>query len=88
MGDHEMHVQVIDEKVTALSNALAKLGKGTSLAELIKVIRFPGYTTPAELAFTLAILEGMAAHVSALAKMEQDLLAASKQVIAKGQMAA
>jgi hypothetical protein len=30
----------------------------------------------------------MAAHVSALAKMEQDLLAASKQVIEQGQMAA
>ena len=33
MGDHEMHVRVIDEKVTALSNALAKLGKGTSLSD-------------------------------------------------------
>jgi len=30
-----------------------ELGKGTSLSELITVIRFPGYTTPAEFAFTL-----------------------------------
>jgi hypothetical protein len=88
MGDHEMHVRVIDEKVTALSNALAELGKGTSLSELITVIRFPGYTTPAEFAFTLAIVDSMAAHVSALAKLEQDLLAASRQVIEQGQMAA
>jgi hypothetical protein len=88
MGDHEMHVRVIDEKVTALSNALAELGKGTSLSELITVIRFLGYTTPAEFAFTLAIVDSMAAHVSALAKLEQDLLAASRQVIEQGQMAA
>ena len=88
MSDHDSHVRQIDAKVTALSDALAHLGKGTSLRELLKIIRFPGYTTPAELAFTIAMLEGMEAQVRTLAKMENDLLAASKLVVQAGQKAA
>jgi len=89
MSDHDSHVRQIDAKVTALSDALAHhLGKGTSLRELLKIIRFPGYTTPAELAFTIAMLEGMEAQVRTLAKMENDLLAASKLVVQGGQKAA
>ena len=76
MSDHDLHVSVVDKKVTALSNALADLGRGTSLRELLKIIRFPGYTTPAEFALTLAIVDVMAAQVSAMAKLENDLLAA------------
>ena len=45
MSDHDLHVRVVDEKVTAPSKALADLGRGTSLRELLKIIRFPGYTT-------------------------------------------
>jgi hypothetical protein len=88
MSDHDMHVRVVTEKVTALSDALAKLGRGTSLRELLKIIRFPGYTTPAEFALTIAILDGMASQVSALAKMEMDLLAGSKQIVEQGRKAA
>jgi hypothetical protein len=83
MSDHAKHVRVVDEKVTALSKALADLGRGTSLLELLKIIRFPGYTTPAEFALTVATLDAMTTHVSALARMEKDLLAASKQIVEK-----
>jgi len=31
--------------VTELSNALATLGRGTTLPELLKLIHFPGYNT-------------------------------------------
>jgi hypothetical protein len=88
MSDHDMHVRVVTEKVTALSDALAKLGRGTSLRELLKIIRFPGYTTPAELALTIAILDGMTSQVSALAKMETDLLAGSKRIVEQAKKAA
>jgi hypothetical protein len=88
MSDHDSHVRQIDKKVTALSDALAHLGQGTSLKELLRIIRFPGYTTPAELAFTMAILDGMEAQVRTLAKMETELLAASKLVVQGGQKAA
>jgi hypothetical protein len=88
MPDQNPHVRMIDEKVTALSDALAHLGRGTSMQELLKIIRFPGYTTPAELAFTLAILESMIAHAAALTTLQTNLLAASKQVVAKATAAA
>jgi hypothetical protein len=56
--------------------------------ELLRIIRFPGYTTPAEFAFTVAMVDSMAAQVSVLARQEQDLLAAGKQVVAKASVAA
>ena len=49
MAGGHIHVETVEKKVTALSNALATLGRGTTLAELLKIIYFPGYTTPAEL---------------------------------------
>jgi cephalosporin hydroxylase len=80
----DTHIRELDKKITALSDALAHLGKGTSLIELLKIIRFPGYTTPAEFALTIAILDSMHAHTNALAKLETQLLGASKLVIQKG----
>ena len=73
----------MNEKVTALSTALADLGRGTSLRELLEIIRFPGYTTPAEFTLTVAIVDSIAAHVSALARLERDLLLGSKQIVEK-----
>ncbi len=87
MSDHD-HVRVVEEKITALSAALAELGRGTSLQELLRIIRFPGYTTPAELALTLGILDGMSAQVRELAKMEKGLLAGSKLIIEEAKKAA
>ena len=63
--------------------ALAHLGKGSDFKELIRIIRFPGYTTPAELAFSIAIIDSMQAHVQALRNLNTQLLAASKLVVAK-----
>ena len=77
----DTHIKELDKKITALSDALAHLGQGTSLKELLKIIRFPGYTTPAEFALTVAILDSMHAHTNALAKLETQLLSASKLVI-------
>ena len=77
----DVHIKELDKKITALSDALAHLGQGTSLKELLKIIRFPGYTTPAEFALTVAILDSMHAHTNALAKLETQLLSASKLVI-------
>ncbi len=88
MPDHDNHVRQIDKKITALSDALAHLGRGTGLKELLKIIRFPGYTTPAELAFTIGILESMEAQVRTLAKMEEDLVAGSKLIVEAGKKAA
>jgi hypothetical protein len=36
------HLKVLEKKITALSDALAHLGKGADLRDLIEIIRFPG----------------------------------------------
>lgn len=78
------HIATLNKKITALSNALAKLGKGTDLKELIRIIRFPGWTTPAELAFTVAILDSMQAQVNQLQRMSSDLARSAKKVSTRG----
>jgi hypothetical protein len=82
MPKHDDHVKVLDKKITELSDALAHLGKGTDLKELIKIIRFPGYTTPAEFAFTVAMLDSMQAQVASLGSQSEHLLAAGRLVVA------
>ncbi len=77
------HVRALDKKLTELSDALAHLGKGTDLKELTKIIRFPGWTTPAEFAFTVTIVDAMQTHVHALNNLSIQLLAGSKLVGAK-----
>ena len=44
-GTQDNHIRELDKKISALSDALAHLGQGTSLKELLRIIRFPGYTT-------------------------------------------
>ena len=83
MPDHDTHFRELDKKITALSDALAHLGKGTSLQELLRIIRFPGYTTPAEMLFSLALVDAMQAHANALDKLGNELLAGAKSVVAK-----
>jgi hypothetical protein len=74
------HLRVLQKQITALSDALAKLGRGTSERELSKVIRLPGWTTPAELAFAIAMLNAMRAHVAAIEALQKGMLSASKRV--------
>lgn len=78
-GEHA-HVRELEKKITALSDALAHLGRGTTLQELLKIIRFPGWTTPAELGFVHMILDQGVAQVAALEKMQEQLVEVSRKV--------
>ena len=81
-GEMSAHVRDLDKKVTALSDALAHLGKGTTMQELLKIIRFPGWTTPAEFAFLVSALDHMQSQVQMLERLQADVLAASQKVSA------
>ncbi|WP_312434538.1 hypothetical protein [Janthinobacterium sp.] len=83
MDDNGKHIRELEKKVSALSDALAHLGKGTTLEEFLRLLRNPGYTTPAELTFNHAILDTMQLQVNALDKLGQDLVAGAKQVGSK-----
>jgi hypothetical protein len=77
------HIAELDKKITALSDALAHLGKGTDLKELLRIIRNPGWTTPAEFAFATTILDSMHDQVNQLGRMSTRLLDAGKLVSPK-----
>jgi len=82
-GTQDTHLRELEKKISALSDALAHLGQGASLKDLLRIIRFPGYTTPAEFVFNVAILDTMLVQVNALEKLGQDLVAGAKLVDAK-----
>ena len=69
----KVQLDKLDKKITALSDALAKLGRGTTLQDLLKIIRKPGWTTPAELAFANTIVDALAVQVGALDKLAANL---------------
>jgi hypothetical protein len=80
-NQHDIQLKSLDKKITDLKDALSRLGKGTDLKDLLRIIRKPGpYTTPAEMAFSHALVDSLAAQVSGLANTQAALLNAAKQV--------
>jgi hypothetical protein len=80
MPNHRIDLKKLEKSITALSDALAHLGKGTSLRELILLMKRPGWTTPAEFLFASSIVENMAAQVANLERLQGDLLKAGQLV--------
>ena len=70
----------LGKKITALSKALANLSSEDDFKELIRIIRFPGWTTPAEFILASAMVDAMTAQARALTQMKTDLLKGSKKV--------
>lgn len=84
--DHEKkhkHIHELEHTIRSLADQLAYLGRGHQLHELLHVIKWPGWTTPAEFAFVTAILENISSQVRLLERMQVDLVEASKKVANK-----
>ena len=77
------HIHELDETIKALADALAHLGRGAHLQELLRIIHSPGWTTPAELAFVNAILDHISVEVRTLDRLQADLVEASRKVTHK-----
>lgn len=58
---HESELKILDKKITELSSALAKASHdgGKALHEVLIHIHNPGWTTPAEFAFSNLVLDGI-----------------------------
>ena len=81
--NHRVDIKRLEKRISALSDVLAKLGRGKDLRDLIRILRFPGWTTPAEFAFALGIVESMISHVTVLAQLQSALIKGSKAVATK-----
>jgi hypothetical protein len=74
------NIPALEKKVTALSKALANLDSAEDFRELIRILRRPGWTTPAEFIFASGIVDSMTTHVKALEQMKGALLKGSGKV--------
>lgn len=77
---HKVDIKRLEKKVTDLSNALAKLSSADDFKKLILILRRPGWTTPAEFAFALAIVDSMNAQAGQLGALKGQLLKGAGQV--------
>lgn len=74
------NIDRLEKKITALSDALAHLGSEEDFRELIRIIRFPGWTTPAELLLVTATVDTMLGYARVLTQQKAALLKGSKAV--------
>jgi hypothetical protein len=74
----------LEKKITDLSKALANLSSEDDLRELIRIIRKPGWTTPAEFILVSGIVDVMAAQVKTLSQMKSVLVKGSSKVAIEG----
>lgn len=72
--NHRVQIARLGKQIDALSKALAGLGKTDDLKELLRHIKQPGWTTPAELIFALGITESLIAQIGAIGALRGTLV--------------
>ena len=71
----------LERDIKALHEAVRVLAVDDEYLELLKIIRFPGYTTPAEFQLVTAVVKSMGVQVRELAVLKDALLSASREII-------
>jgi hypothetical protein len=74
------HTTQLEAQINELHTSLARLASEEPLTELIKIVHRPGWTTIAEEAFFMGILEAMVSQMKALSAMKQVLLSGAAKV--------
>ena len=80
MTDHKVDIHKLEKQITDVSDALANLGSKEDFLNLVKIIRRPGWTTPAEFQLVRAVLESMEAQTRQLQELKGNLMRASERV--------
>lgn len=75
IGSVEAQLHELDKVMSVLSHHREQT------AELLHIIRQPGWTTPAEFRFSRAILGAMIGHGQALAELSDALQAGSHEIV-------
>jgi hypothetical protein len=79
-----MHdIKRLEREIKALQLDLNKIAGSPRWVELMKIIRFPGYTTPAEFYLVDNIVKSMASQVQVLQHLERTLLDGSHIIVGK-----
>ncbi len=77
---HKDDIDRLEKRITALREALTHLSTDHDWGELSLIMRRPGWTTVAELAFTQGIVESMLTYTQALAQLKGVLVKGSAAV--------
>ena len=78
-NDHKRKLAQLARGIVALDRALQK--KDTNdLKQLLKTIRRPGFTTPAELQFALGIVESLTSQVKVITQLRGVLVKGIRSV--------
>ena len=74
---HYREIEKLAKQIDALRKDLADLGDSDDLKSLPRIIRRPGWTTVAELAFARGVVASLQIQVKALAGLKKALVEAS-----------
>jgi hypothetical protein len=82
MNDH--NIDRLEGQIKELHYALKLLSDDDALLELIRIIRQPGWTTPAEFILVTGVTEALHAHTRAMIGLKQVLMSGSREIAASG----
>ena len=68
------------KEIKAFQRRLGVLTDDDELRELLRLIRNPGWTTPAEHKFVVSIVRSLDLHAKAMIELKGDLLEGARQV--------
>ncbi|HEY3017449.1 MAG TPA: hypothetical protein VGJ23_01320 [Gaiellaceae bacterium] len=78
-GKHD--IPQLEGNIKALQEAVRVLATDDEYLELLKIIHFPGYTTPAEFQLVNAVVKSMQVQVRELTGLKKTLVSASREII-------
>jgi len=78
MKEHDLHQ--LEARIIELKDATVNFGEAADLAELLKHIHNPGWTTPAEFQLVNALVESLLAQTRTLQAQRQGLLTGSQTI--------
>jgi hypothetical protein len=70
----------LESRLRDLDRGMRGMADDDGLRELIAIIHQPGWTTPAEFALVMGIVESLQAHTTAIVGLKKALVAAGRQV--------
>jgi hypothetical protein len=74
------HLKHLDSGIEEVRRGWRKLADDDDLAELLKVIHRPGWTTPAEVAFVTGIVDSLREHTNTMLGLKRTLIDGSRAV--------
>lgn len=85
---HRKHdIPKLERHIKTLHESVLELAVDDDFIELLKVIRFPGWTTPAEFELVSVLVDSMTVQVKELTELRRTLVTAGRQIAGATELA-